>query len=95
LKKHYPYFILGFIITALMVTVFNGLSGIGTSVAGLDKNFTMSFSSLPMLAIAAIGFALAAMEYSRSSQSKTIAANHGGNQATDADDEGEIDDDEL
>ncbi|PWZ93497.1 PTS fructose transporter subunit IIC, partial [Staphylococcus pseudintermedius] len=39
--------------------------------------------------------ALAAMEYSRSSQSKTIAANHGGNQATDADDEGEIDDDEL
>ena len=78
-----------------MVTVFDGLSGLGTSVAGLDKNFGMTFSSLPMLAIAAIGFALAAMEYSRTSQSKAAPANHGGRQATDADDEGEIDDDEL
>lgn len=61
LKKHYPYFIFGFIITAIMVTLFDGMSGLGTAVAGLDKKFDMTFSSLPMLAIAAIGFAFAAL----------------------------------
>lgn len=95
LKKHYPYFILGFIITALMVTVFDGLSGIGTSVAHLDDKFTMSFSSLPMLAIAAIGFALASLEYKRTSTLTAMSSVSGKQDLNHADDEGEIDDDEL
>ena len=95
LKKHYPYFILGFIITALMVTVFDGLSGIGTSVAHLDDKFTMSFSSLPMLAIAAIGFALASLEYKRTSTLTAMSSASGKQDLNHADDEGEIDDDEL
>ncbi len=95
LKKHFPYFILGFIITALAVTVFSGLSGLGTSVATLDKKFDMTFSSLPMLTIAAIGFALAAMEYKRTSQPKVASGSQKVSNETDADEEGEIDDDEL
>lgn len=74
LKKHYPYFIFGFIITAIMVTLFDGMSGLGTAVAGLDKKFDMTFSSLPMLAIAAIGFAFAALEYKRSSTPRAVSA---------------------
>ncbi|MGV3245092.1 PTS mannose/fructose/sorbose/N-acetylgalactosamine transporter subunit IIC [Staphylococcus sp. 11261D007BR] len=96
LKKHYPYFILGFIITAVMVTVFDGMSGLGDAVAGLDDKFDMSFSSLPMLAIAAIGFALAGLEYKRNSAPKSQAATSSNTQDDqDAGDEGEIDDDEL
>lgn len=96
LKKHYPYFIIGFIITALMVTLFDGLSGLGTAVSGLDDKFSMSFSSIPMLAIAAIGFAFAGLEYKRSSAPKpasTTSSNSQDNQ--NVYDEGEIDDDEL
>lgn len=98
LKKHYPYFIFGFIITAIMVTLFDGMSGLGTAVAGLDKKFDMTFSSLPMLAIAAIGFAFAALEYKRSSTPRAVSAtsNSQNNQnSQNVEGEGEIDDDEL
>ncbi|AVP35955.1 PTS sugar transporter subunit IIC [Staphylococcus felis] len=96
LKKHYPYFIIGFIITALMVTLFDGLSGLGTAVSGLDDKFSMSFSSLPMLAIAAIGFAFAGLEYKRSSAPKSASTTSSNSQdGQNVDDEGEIDDDEL
>ncbi|WP_278926093.1 PTS mannose/fructose/sorbose/N-acetylgalactosamine transporter subunit IIC [Staphylococcus auricularis] len=95
LKKHYPYFILGFIITAISVTLFDGLSSVGTAVASLDKKFDMSFSALPMLAIAAIGFALAAMEYQRISQAKVTSRSLMGDGETKSDEEGEIEDDEL
>lgn len=96
LKKHYPYFILGFIITAIMVTLFDGLSGVGTAVSKLDTKFDMTFSSLPMLAIAAIGFAFAGLEYKRSSALKSASTASSYNQDDqNANDEGEIDDDEL
>lgn len=98
LKKHYPYFIFGFIITAIMVTLFDGMSGLGTAVAGLDKKFDMTFSSLPMLAIAAIGFAFAALEYKRLSTPRAVSAtsNSQNNQnSQNVEGEGEIDDDEL
>lgn len=65
IKKHFPYFILGFILTALFVTVFDGMTGLGTAVAGLDKHFGIKFTGLSMLGIALIGFAFAAMEYRR------------------------------
>ena len=70
-----------------MVTVFDGLSGIGTSVAHLDDKFTMSFSSLPMLAIAAIGFALASLEYKRTSTLTAMSSASGKQDLNHADDE--------
>ncbi|HHU6751388.1 TPA: PTS mannose/fructose/sorbose/N-acetylgalactosamine transporter subunit IIC [Staphylococcus pseudintermedius] len=94
LKRHYPYFILGFIITALFVTIFGGLTTLGTSVAGLDKNFTDAMGPLPMLAVALIGFSLAAMAYQRSTQT-TPRYEGQQRQQSNVDDEGEIEDDEL
>lgn len=92
-KKHFPYFILGFVLTALFVTLFDGMSGLGTSIAGLDKNFALKFTGLPMLAIALIGFAFAAIEYKRSTENRVVPQ-YGGS-AKNNNSEGEIEDDEL
>lgn len=67
-KKHFPYLILGFIITALFSTLYGNISLLGTTVAGIDTKFTTTFASLPMLAIALIGFAFALLEYKRSTE---------------------------
>lgn len=74
-KKHWPYLILGFVITALMSTVYGNISLIGTTLAGMNKTFTTAFASLPMLGIALIGFALAAIEYNRASKEMAKAEN--------------------
>lgn len=96
IKKHYPYFIIGFVITALFTTFFTSLNGIGTAVSGVAKGFDFTESNLPMLAIAAIGFAFAAMEYMRSSNNrKNTAPAEQQQQQQNSVDEGEIDDDEL
>ena len=66
---------------------------LGTGVAGVVKNFEGIFNSLPMLAIALIGFALAAISYKNgqmipnSPAPKEVASNDL--------DEGEIEDDEI
>ncbi len=57
-KKHFPYLILGFTITALLTTVFSNIQLLGTSVASVVKDFQGVFNGLPMLGIALIGFAL-------------------------------------
>jgi PTS system mannose-specific IIC component len=97
IKKHFPYFILGFIITALLVTIFDTTNIIGDSVAGLDKKLEFTSTNLQMLAVALIGFALAAIEYKRTANTRQVATNQGltDNQNNAQDDEGEIDDDEL
>ena len=56
-KKHFAYLILGFVITALLTTLFGNIQLLGTSVAGLDKTLVANFNSMPMLAIALIGLA--------------------------------------
>lgn len=92
-KKHFPYLILGFTLTALLGTVFTNMQVLGTGVAGVVKNFEGIFNSLPMLAIALIGFALAAISYKNgqmipnSPAPKEVASNDS--------DEGEIEDDEI
>ncbi|WP_412518812.1 PTS mannose/fructose/sorbose/N-acetylgalactosamine transporter subunit IIC [Staphylococcus simulans] len=93
IKKHFPYFILGFILTALFVTVFDGMTGLGTAVAGLDKHFGIKFTGLSMLGIALIGFAFAAIEYRRTSENRPAPQYSGAAQNNNS--EGEIEDDEL
>ncbi|MCJ1778002.1 PTS sugar transporter subunit IIC [Mammaliicoccus sciuri] len=95
IKKHYMYFILGFVLTALLATVFDGMSGLGTAVSGLDKKFDAVFNPLPMLAIALIGFSFAAMEYKRTSLAKPVQSGEMNTSNSQNDDEGEIEDDEL
>ena len=90
-KKHFPYLILGFVITALMTTVFTNIQTLGAGVAGVAKDFAGTFNSLPMLAIALIGLGFAVISYKR-----TIEAPRGPvNNQTQSNDEGEVDDDEL
>lgn len=99
-KKHFPYLILGFIITTLFTVTFTDIQTLGTGLATVTKAFTTSFNGLSMLAIALIGFALAAISYKQS------AANNNGGGSSDGGtkaavkqdssaDEGEITDDEL
>ncbi|MCY1049358.1 PTS mannose/fructose/sorbose/N-acetylgalactosamine transporter subunit IIC [Mammaliicoccus sciuri] len=95
IKKHYMYFILGFVLTALLATVFDGMSGLGTAVSGLDKKFDTVFNPLPMLAIALIGFSFAAMEYKRTSLAEPVQPGEMNTSNSQNDDEGEIEDDEL
>lgn len=89
-KKHFPYLILGFVITALLTTVFSNIQLLGTGVASAVKDFSAIFNSLPMLGIAAIGFALAAISYKNN-----IGAPAAPHSSSNSSDEGEIEDDEI
>lgn len=89
-KKHLSYLILGFVLTALLTTVFGNIQLLGGAVAGVAKDFAPMFTNLPMLAIALIGFALALNEYKKSIAQPVVVKDH--SQDTD---EGEIEDDEI
>lgn len=89
-KKHMPYLILGFVITALLTTVFTNIRTLGDTMTGVAEGFTNTFTSMPMLAIAMIGFALAFKEYKRTSEAPKAAV-HSASESG----EGEIDDDEI
>lgn len=89
-KKHFPYLILGFVLTALLTTVFSNIQLLGSSVASVVKDFSGTFNALPMLAIALIGFAFAAISY------KNGQARPANNTAqNEQHSEGEIEDDEI
>lgn len=89
-KKHMPYLILGFVITALLTTVFGNIQTLGGSVAGVVDGFANTFTGMPMLGIALIGFALAFREYKRNSEAPKV---HQSNASVS--EEGEIEDDEI
>ncbi|MBO0475148.1 PTS system IIC component [Enterococcus sp. DIV0840] len=89
-KKHLSYLILGFVLTALLTTVFGNIQLLGGAVAGVAKDFAPMFTNLPMLAIALIGFALALNEYKKSIAQPVAIKGH--SQETN---EGEIEDDEI
>lgn len=91
-KKHFAYLLLGFVITALMTTLFGNIQLLGTSVAGLDKTLVANFNSMPMLAIALIGLALAYISYKRSDADAPKAPQQ---PQVNNNSEGEIEDDEL
>ncbi|MGM0125135.1 PTS system IIC component [Enterococcus sp. AZ194] len=89
-KKHFAYLVLGFVITALLTTVFGNIQLLGTGVASVVKDFSGIFNALPMLAIALIGFALASLSYKNSQFTPHTPS---GNQQVS--DEEEIEDDEI
>ncbi|CCI86418.1 PTS mannose/fructose/sorbose/N-acetylgalactosamine transporter subunit IIC [Lactobacillus gigeriorum] len=91
-KKHIAYLILGFTVTTLLTVVFGNIQALGGGIAAVNKNFVGTFNSLPMLAIALIGFALAILYYKRAISSTASAA---APKASSVSDEGEITDDEL
>ncbi|OTO01342.1 PTS mannose/fructose/sorbose/N-acetylgalactosamine transporter subunit IIC [Enterococcus sp. 5B3_DIV0040] len=92
-KKHFPYLILGFTITALLTTVFSNIQLLGTSVATVVKDFQGVFNGLPMLGIALIGFAFAAISYKNNSNIPTTQ-NISKSEINNVEGE-EIDDDEI
>ncbi|WP_439001775.1 PTS mannose/fructose/sorbose/N-acetylgalactosamine transporter subunit IIC [Pediococcus damnosus] len=95
-KKHFPYLILGFIITALFSTVYGNIGILGTTVAGIDTKFTTKFASLPMLAIALIGFAFALLEYKRSTEKSAVVVVEKSSESEDSEEQdGEIHGDEI
>lgn len=98
-KQHFPYLILGFTITSIMMTIFSNIQAVGGSVAGLDKDFATKLNGFPMLAAAMLGLG-AALIYFNSAQEKLKQAKNAPVQATSqaqesADSKGEILDDEL
>ncbi|QNR06759.1 PTS mannose/fructose/sorbose/N-acetylgalactosamine transporter subunit IIC [Macrococcoides canis] len=92
-RKHLPHFIIGFVLAAIFVTIFDGISGLSGAVSGLDKNFVNASTNLPMLAIALIGLAFAIMEYKKSIEVKPKLV--GTTTSANVSEEGEIEDDEL
>ena len=88
-KKHFPYLILGFVLTALLTTVFGNIQFLGASVASVVEEFSGVFNSLPMLGIAAIGFSLAAISYKNHINVPVVQS------SSNSSAEGEIEDDEI
>lgn len=99
-RKHFPYLILGFTLTALLTTVFDNITTLGNGLSEVAKKFSGTFNALPMLAIALVGFALAAISY-KNSQTYSGGGSGGGqasnssNNSDSDNDEGEIEDDEI
>lgn len=93
-KKHIPYLILGFIITALFTTIFGNMQAIGTGLSTVNKEFTTVLNGLPMLAVALIGLAFALIRF-REHTIMNNASQAAPQQSQSEDTEGEIDDDEI
>jgi len=93
-KKHFPYLILVFVITTILSTVFTNIQTIGSGLTEIAQEFGGNFNSLPMLAVALIGFALATISYKNNSQLNNTNANTS-NEGQTQSVEGEIEDDEL
>lgn len=93
-KKHFPYLILGFVITTILSTVFTNIQTIGSGLTEIAQEFGGNFNSLPMLAVALIGFALATISYKNNSQLNNTNSNTS-NESQTKSVEGEIEDDEL
>ena len=85
-KKHFAYLILGFTFTTLFATIFGYIQ----LASGQIKGFSGTINGLPMLAIALIGFAFAAISYQTGQKIGKAPRATSSN-----DDEGEIEDDEI
>lgn len=92
-KKHWPYLLLGFTITALFSTVFSGMVTLNGGVASVVTDWSANFNNLSMLAIALIGIGLAAMSYNNNSKPAPAPTPAAG--GVEVIEEGEIEDDEL
>ena len=79
----------GFVLTALLTTLFGYTSMLGTAVAGLSEDFTTKFNGLSILGIALIGFAIASLHYKKLIETPKVVA------AVNPNDVEEIEDDEI
>lgn len=86
-KKNIPYLILGFVLTAMLGSLYGGISSLGGAVAGLSEDFTAKFHGLPMIGISLIGFALAAISFKNSQNVTVVSVSNS--------ESGEIEDDEI
>lgn len=87
-KRHFPYLIAGFVLTALLGVLFTYTSTLGGAVAGLvEKPLGVSFNGLSIFGISLIGFAIASLHFKNSIAKPAVAQS--------AVAEGEIDDDEI
>lgn len=75
--------------------MFSNIQLLGTSVASVVKDFQGVFNGLPMLGIALIGFAFAAISYKNSSNKTVIQSQEDTKSESKTLDGGEIDDDEI
>lgn len=87
-KKHFPFLIAGFVMTALLTTVFGSIQVLGGAVKGIDSTFAGVFNGLPILAVALVGFSIAALQFKKSIEAPRTAVVSAGA-------EGEIEDDEI
>ncbi|AEB07637.1 phosphotransferase system PTS sorbose-specific IIC subunit [Coriobacterium glomerans PW2] len=87
-KRHIAYLLLGFVIAALLGTVFTSIVTLGAGVSAVNKDFAGSFNNLSMLTIAIIGLALSILYY-KGNQAARLAV------AATADSNEEVEDDEL
>lgn len=96
-KKHIAYLILGFTITMMFSVTFANIQALGTGLTAVNKQFTQTFNTVPMLAIALIGLGLAILHYKNTVAENKRAAVSAVQKTTtnSANDEGEITDDEL
>lgn len=95
-KKHFPYLVLGFVITALLTTVFGNIQLIGGSLGSVVEGFSATFNNLPMLAIALIGLGFAMLQYKRSEEPQAVTnGTNVSNTTVESDAKGEILEDEL
>ncbi|MDK6233168.1 PTS mannose/fructose/sorbose/N-acetylgalactosamine transporter subunit IIC [Aerococcus sanguinicola] len=62
-KKNIAYLALGFVITALLSTVFSNITAISGELGKLAEELSGTFVPLPMLGVSLIGFALAFIHY--------------------------------
>ena len=72
-KKNIAYLALGFTLTALFTTVFGNVQIIGAGLDAISPSGGV-FNSLPMLAVALIGFGFAAIAYQRSASAAAAPA---------------------
>ncbi len=95
-KKHFPYLVLGFVITALLTTVFGNIQLIGGSLGSVVEGFSATFNNLPMLAIALIGLGFAMLQYKRAEEPQAVTnGTNVSNTTVESDAKGEILEDEL
>lgn len=89
-KKHIAYLILGFVIAALLGTLFSNIAGVAGDVSTLASSANVDvlggdYNSLSMLTIALIGFALAYIYYTQGQAQANAPAVTAGSEGDDED----------
>ncbi|VTS33690.1 PTS system sorbose-specific family transporter subunit IIC [Streptococcus porcinus] len=89
-KRNIHYLALGFVLTAMLTTVYANLQTVSTALTTVSKDFDASpYKSLPMIGIAIIGACLATLHYKNNQKTPIIE------ERVQVSESGEIEDDEI